>query len=253
MILEEDQKVRLVIQKLGLSSMSFFDPKERIIEYRLQGRIGPLISLTVKTFVETVAARSPAPGGGSVAALLGALGAALPVMVGQLTYGKKSVDKYDKQARAVIPPMYKLMQELMPMIDGDTIAFESYMSATRLPRGTDEEKRKYDEEVENAVLKTVNSPLNIGRTANRMWPHLQELAKFGNFNCISDIQVGVRCLEAAIWGAYYNVLTNLGSLKDEEKRKAAEKEIQGIVDAVTEERQKVLDILESRRPELGSP
>ncbi|XP_046580463.1 formimidoyltransferase-cyclodeaminase-like isoform X1 [Haliotis rubra] len=139
-ILEEDQKLRLVINRLGLNSLGAFSPKERIIEYMIRGdEDGPLVSMDVKDFVMTVGSRSPSPGGGSVAALCASVGAALGAMVGFLTYGNRKFADLDPQMRKVIPPVYTAMKDLIPFIDADAGAFSEYMLAVKLSHKTEED------------------------------------------------------------------------------------------------------------------
>ncbi len=135
-VLGERQKLRLAIDRLGLSSVRPFDPDEKIIEYMIEGEEdGPLIRKTVRGFVEAVGARSSAPGGGSVAALMGALGAALGAMVGWLTYGRRKYEKLDSAVREHLPPLVELQEELLRMIDADTDAFGDFMAALRDAEG----------------------------------------------------------------------------------------------------------------------
>merc|ERR1712168_262288 len=124
MVLEEDQKVHLAINRMGLSTLSPFNAKERIIEYCL-GNSGKdlLVEQTVADFVKSVGARTPAPGGGSVAALVGALGCGLAAMVAKLTYGKRQWEQFDVQMRKLLPPLNSSMLEIVDMIDADTNAF----------------------------------------------------------------------------------------------------------------------------------
>ena len=141
-ILEEDQKIRLVIDKLGLHSMKQFLPKERIIELMLKEDGKPkLIEKTVQQFVRCVGARTPAPGGGSVSALVAAMGAALGTMVGLLSYGKRQYEDSDAQMRKIIPPLHETMNLLLPCVDKDTEAFNEYMIALKLPKTTPEEAK----------------------------------------------------------------------------------------------------------------
>jgi glutamate formiminotransferase/formiminotetrahydrofolate cyclodeaminase len=140
-ILDERQKIRLVIERLGLNSVSPFDPDERVIEYMIENEgAEPLASLSVRGFVEELGARTAAPGGGSAAALIAALGAALGAMVGWMTYGRRKFAAVDGIMRQQIPPLYRAMHDLIPMIDADTNAFNDYLAAMGMPRDSDEER-----------------------------------------------------------------------------------------------------------------
>ena len=127
-ILDEDQKVRLAVERLGLNSVAPFNPKEKIIEYRVaEKRNEPLAGMSLRTFIEEVASRSSAPGGGSVSAALAALGAALGAMVGKLTYGVRKFETVDAYMRKNIPLLHDTVAKLIPMIDADTTAFNDFM------------------------------------------------------------------------------------------------------------------------------
>lgn len=152
MVLEEDQKVHLAINRLGLSTLSPFNPKERIIEYCLQtDEKNLLISKTVSDFVKSVGARSAAPGGGSVSALVGALGCALAAMVGKLTYGKKQWVHLDTRMRALLPPLHGSMLRVLELVDKDTEAFNDFFSAMKLPKETPEQIATREEEMQKVT------------------------------------------------------------------------------------------------------
>ncbi|XP_067005127.2 formimidoyltransferase-cyclodeaminase [Anabrus simplex] len=247
-VLEEDQQVRLVISRLGLSSLQPFIPRERIIEYRLpgSGKAGPLARLTVETFVSSVGARTPAPGGGSVAALLGALGAALGTMVGQMTYGKRQFEEYDTIMRRLIPKVHSVMKELVPFIDADTSAFAKYMEALKLPKRTEEEELARNNALQEALCGAVKVPLSMAQTANRLWPSLRELATVCNLGTASDLQVGARCLETAAWGAFYNVHINLRDLQDTTLKEQFFSAAKQAVESAEQGCAAVLEVMEKR-------
>lgn len=216
-LLEEDQKIRLVVDRLGLHSVGAFSPKDRIIEYMIdKEKDGPLISMDVKDFILTVGARSPTPGGGSVAALTATLGAALGAMVGFLTYGNKKFHHLDGQMRQLLAPLYKTMKDLMVFIDADAAAFNDYMTAVKLPKNDPAEKAKREEKLQDGLKSAISVPLKLAVTANTLWPTLKALASVANIACKSDLQVGVKSIETGVWGAYQNVLINLKQVKDEE-------------------------------------
>ncbi|KAF2356966.1 Formiminotransferase catalytic domain [Trinorchestia longiramus] len=225
-ILEEDQKIQLAIHRLGLSQLSPFIPKERIIEYCLaEGdpalrSMGTLGKTSVGQFVKAVAARTPAPGGGAVAAAVASLGSALGAMVGQLTYGKRQWEELDTIMRKNIPTLHAAAMELLPAIDRDAQSFSDYMSACCLPSSTKEEEKIKNSAVAEAAIQTVVVPLDIMQAVDSAWPALAHMAEVGNINCKSDVQVGARCLETGSWGAYYNVSINLDNVSDKDERHA---------------------------------
>jgi glutamate formiminotransferase/formiminotetrahydrofolate cyclodeaminase len=180
--------------------------------------------MTVRDFIELVGARTSAPGGGSVSALIAAMGAALGAMMGWMSYGSKKFEHLDSKMRKLIPPLHENMMKLIPMIDADTNAFNDYMTAMKLPKGTDKESKLRNEKMQEGLKKAINIPLEVMRTADLCWPEMTELAKLGNINSSSDLAVGAKSLETGIWGAFKNVEINLVQVKDEKFKKAVLKE-----------------------------
>jgi glutamate formiminotransferase/formiminotetrahydrofolate cyclodeaminase len=239
-ILDQDQKVRLAIDRLGLNSLYLFDPKERIIEWKVESTDPPkpLLDISVTKFVHEVRARTPAPGGGSVAALVGALGASLASMVGLLTYGKKQWEHLDETMRGVIPPLYSIVDEILPLIEADTAAFELYVEACKSTKNPESEK------AQAALLQAINVPMELARKLASLWPHIEQIAKLGNPNCLSDIQVGIKCIETGIWGARCNVLINCSSLTNNSLKGDLVKEANGLYDTGKEQAERILKSLE---------
>ena len=219
-ILDEMQKIRLVIDRLGLSSISAFIPEKRIIEYMISEKSNePLASLSVRSFVELVGARTSAPGGGSVSALIASLGAALGAMVGWMSYGNKKFEHLDSTMRKLIPPLHEKMKQLIPMIDADTNAFNDYMMAMKLPKKTDEEQNVRKEKMQEGLKKAVMIPLSVMRISDSCWEWMIKMAKHGNISSKSDLEVGAKSLETGIWGAFKNVEINLPAIDDEKCKK----------------------------------
>ena len=247
MLVDEEQKIRLVIERLGLNSISHFDPKKRIIEYMLEEENNePLASLTLRGFIEEVANRSSAPGGGSASAAIAAIGVGLGCMVGQLTYGIRKFENIDKEIRKLIPPLYDSVQKLIPMVDADTNAFNDYMEAMRLPKNTDAEKAIRDEAMQNGLKKAIEIPLATMQYGDDAWEAMIQVAEFGNIASKSDVEVGARALEMGIWGAYKNVLINLVDIKDKEFIKQTTDKATVIKDRAATKMNAVLDILDKR-------
>ena len=219
-IVDEKQKIRLVVERLGLNSVSPFNPEKRIIEYMIaEGGSEPLASMSVRSFVELVGARSSAPGGGSVSALIASMGAGLGAMMGWMSYGTKKFEHLDADMRKLIAPLHVNMKKLIPMIDADTNAFNDYMTAMKLPKDTDEQKKLRTGLMQEGLKKAINVPLGVMRTADDCWPHMIELAKIGNASSASDLAVGAKSLETGIWGAMKNVEINMGQINDEKYKK----------------------------------
>uniref|UniRef100_A0A8C9SVU2 Formimidoyltransferase-cyclodeaminase n=1 Tax=Scleropages formosus TaxID=113540 RepID=A0A8C9SVU2_SCLFO len=216
-VVEEEHKVRLVVSKLGLDSLGPFVPKERIIEYMVENTQEDkrLVSLPLQQFVRSVGARTAAPGGGSVSAAIAAMGAALGSMVGQMTYGKKQFESLDSVMRRLIPPFHQAMNELLAMVDEDSSAFNAYMDALKLPKSTTDEIKRREVAMQEGLKEAVGVPLSLAERINQLWPCLKELEVYGNVACRSDLQVAAKALEAAVFGAYYNVTINLKDITDE--------------------------------------
>jgi glutamate formiminotransferase/formiminotetrahydrofolate cyclodeaminase len=216
-ILEEEQKIKLAVNRLGLDSISKFEPNKRIIEYLVKyERNEPLASSTVRDFIQKIADRTPAPGGGSASASIAAIGAALGCMVAQLTYGVRKFENLTDALRKIIPPLYFGTRELIGMIDEDTNAFNDYMQALRLPKNTKEEQEIRDKAIQEGLKKAIEVPLKTMQLADKCWDALLEVAKIGNIASKSDVEVGAKALETGIWGAYRNVLINLPSISDKD-------------------------------------
>ncbi|KAM9700179.1 LOW QUALITY PROTEIN: formimidoyltransferase-cyclodeaminase-like, partial [Menidia menidia] len=164
-VLEEEHKIRLVISKLGLDSLGPFKPQERVIEYMVRSEDpGRLASLTLQQFVQSVAARTPAPGGGSVSAAIAALGAALGAMVGQMTYGKRQFERQDAVMRRLIPPFHQAANQLLRMVDADSDAFNHYMAAMKMPKSSAEEIKSREAALQEALRGAVSVPLALTLT-----------------------------------------------------------------------------------------
>lgn len=246
-IIDERQKIRLAVERLGLNSISRFDPDKRIIEYMIrEDDEEPLASMSVRGFVELLGSRTSAPGGGSASALIASMGAALGAMVGWMTYGKRKFDDKDAIMRAIIPPLDAAMRELIPMIDADTNAFNDYMAALGLPQDTDVEKAARATAMQEGLKKAIDVPLGVMRAADRCWDAMISMAEHGNVASKSDLEVGAKALETGIWGAYRNVMINLPGVKDEAYSKSITKEVEAIVGRAKEKSEEVMDVLRRR-------
>lgn len=247
MILEEDMKIKLVVDRLGLNAITPFEPKKKIIEYMIdENHNEPLANLTLRGFIDEIGARTSSPGGGSAAAAIAAIGAALGTMVAQLTYGIRKFEAVDKEMRAVLPKMFETYKSLIPMIDKDTQAFDGYMEAMRLPKETEEEQKFRNDKMQEELKKAVEVPLGTMKIANSIWEEMKEVARFGNLASHSDVEVGAKALETGIWGAYRNVLINLPTIEDTDYKTRIKAEAERIVAESQIETKKILDIIENR-------
>jgi glutamate formiminotransferase/formiminotetrahydrofolate cyclodeaminase len=209
----EKELVRTAVQSLGLAEISPFKPEHKIIEYRFR-KIGPLASMNLVDFCAELASDSPAPGGGSIAALNGALSAGLSAMVGNLTYGKKGYEKVREEMESVAEKAQPLKDFFIEAIDKDTEAFNCLMAAFSLPKKSDEEKKTRQDAVDEATKGATMVPFAVlekSRTAAEL--ALVTVMK-GNRNSLSD--AGVAGLTAAVCaeGALYNVLINTQEMAD---------------------------------------
>lgn len=246
-ILDEDQKIRLAVERLGLNSVAPFDPKTKIIEYIIaKAPNEPLAGMSVRAFIQEVAGRNIAPGCGSVSAAIAALGAGLGAMVGKLTLGVRKFETVDAEMRTLIPPLHEAALALIPMIDADTSAFADYVAALGLPENTDEETRFRKAQLQLGLKKTIEVPLFIMTQGDKVWDAMMGVAQYGNIASRSDLEVGVRALEAGIWGAYRTMVSNMDEINDPEYRKKIMEQADAVRDRAAENCQNILDILEKR-------
>ena len=246
-VLEEDQKIKLVIDRLGLRSVTDFDPKKRIIEYMIkEKKEEPLADMPTRDFIKSIKARTTAPGGGSASAAIAAIGTALATMVAHLTYGWRKFEHLDEPLRKVIPPLYEITDDLIPMIDEDTNAFNDFMEAIRMPKNTEEQKKARHDAMQEGLKKAIDVPLTTMQRGDSAWDTLIEVAKIGNINSSSDVAIGARALEVGIWGAYKNVMINMPDIEDEEYKKRTIAEAEEMVQRAKEKCDEILNILEDR-------
>lgn len=214
----EKELIRIAIQTLGLTEIKPFIPGEKIIEYRVENKKS-LLDAATRDFIDEVSMDSPAPGGGSVSALSGALSGALLSMVCSLTVGKKGYEDAQERVKEIGVKAQGLKDELIKLVDEDTEAFNGIMSAMRLPKKTEEDKKKRDEAVEKATKKAILVPLRIMHEGKKIMELLKDAAGICNVNAISDIAVAALEAETAVKGAALNVDINIPNVRDEVFRK----------------------------------
>ena len=246
-ILDEKQKIQLVVDRLGLNSVSQFKPEERIIDYLIKEKKNePLASMSTRAFIESINARTSAPGGGSASAAIAAIGAGLGSMVAKLTYGVRKFEQHEMALRKVIPVLHKAALDLIPMIDADTNAFNDYVEAVRMPQKTEAEKTARFEKMQTGLKKAIEVPLTTMKIGDSAWEAMIEAAKIGNIASKSDIQVGARALELGIWGAWKNVLINMKDIQDEKFVSEITNEANEIRLRAEKNSKEILEILEKR-------
>jgi len=211
----EEEIIRMAVLSLGLNDVSRFDPDKKIIERQFKEAGKTLVSLDLRAFADEVSMDSPAPGGGSVAALCGALSAALSSMVANLTYGKKGYEGSGEDMKRVAIRAQELKDELLRAVDLDTRAFNKVIEAFRLPKGTEDQNREREAAVEDASKEAALVPLGVLAAAAELIELAEAVARKGNRNSVSDAGVAGLTAQAAGEGAYYNVRINLPGIKDE--------------------------------------
>jgi len=246
-IYEEDQKLRLAIDRLGLSSVAPFRPKDKIIEYIVAEPLNePLAGMSVRAFIEEIGARSTAPGGGSASAAMAAMGVGLGSMVAKITNGVRKFEKAQPYMQRHIPLLHELTRKLIPMIDADTSAFNEYMEGLRMPKGKDDDDpaTKARNAKMQAGLKTaINVPLTTMRLGDSAWNALCEIASYINPASKSDLEVGVKALETGIWGAFRNVSINMKDIEDKSFGAEIVREAEAIAERARVKCLEVLSIL----------
>jgi glutamate formiminotransferase/formiminotetrahydrofolate cyclodeaminase len=204
--------VEVAVQSLGLAELKPFKPQEAIIEWRLAAGKKSLAGLTLEAFADELASDSPAPGGGSVAALVGSLGAALCSMVANLSVGRKGLEHADKANNAIAEAAQSLKAELLHAIDDDTQAFEEFMAASRLPKASPAEAAARAAALDRATKRAVDVPLHVLGRMGAVLRLAEGALENGNPNAASDAASAAACALAAAEAAHYNVLTNIRPL-----------------------------------------
>jgi glutamate formiminotransferase/formiminotetrahydrofolate cyclodeaminase len=211
----EDELVRIAVKSMGLDELGPFDPQKKIIEYRMQeGEARRLVNMTVTRFAQETASELPAPGGGSVAAYCGVLGASLGTMVANLSSHKKGWDARWKEFSDYAAEGQTLIKEMLYLVDEDTNSFNAIMAAFGLAKGTDEEKAIRKAAIEAATIYAIKIPFRTMEVAFSAMELAIQMAAKGNPNSVSDAGVGALCARTAVKGCYLNVRINAQDLKE---------------------------------------
>ncbi len=212
----EEEKVKIAVKSLGLDDLKPFHPNEKIIEYVLRDASStPLLNMDLRAFANETAGESPAPGGGSIAAYVGALGISLGTMVANLSAHKRGWDEQWEMYSdwAVKGDQYK--EKLLTLVDEDTHAFNKIMDAFGLPKSSNEEKEARVQAIEDATKYAIEIPLLVMETSYQSMVVMDKMVDVGLQTSLSDAAVGALCARTAVMGAYLNVKINAGDLKDE--------------------------------------
>lgn len=243
----EEEIIRIAIKSMGLDDLKPFNPREKVIEYMLEEQSGKrLIDMTCKGFAEETASESPAPGGGSISAYMGALGAALGTMVANLSSHKAGWDDRWEEFSAWAEKGQALMAELLHLVDEDTEAFNRIMAVFAMPKTTDEEKAARSAALQVATLYATEVPLRTMKAAERVFEIVKAMAEQGNPNSVSDAGVGALAARSAVLGARLNVRINAAGLKDKAKAAELVGEADEIAARVVAMEQEVLKIVEEK-------
>ncbi len=245
----EEEIIFIAVKSLGLDELAPFDPTEKIIEYKLeklQGNSKKLINLNIREFANETASESPAPGGGSVSALAGAIGSALGAMVANLSANKRGwddkVDYYSEFAEKLL----EIKEELLQLIDEDTQAFNKIMEAGKLPAKNEEQKRFKKKALEDATKYAVEVPLKTMQMCVQAFPYVEEMAKTGNPNSITDVAVGAWNLWSGVNGALLNVRINLTGIDDKEYLEKIQAQTRKLLQKAEEYKNRILQITEEK-------
>lgn len=214
----ESELIKIAVKSLGLDDLKPFNPKDKIIEYVLQDTPSSkkLMEMTCSDFADETASESPAPGGGSIAAYMGALGVSLATMVANLSSHKPGWDDRWEEFSEWANKGQELKNELIRLVDEDTNAFNKIMDAFSMPKSTEEEKMYRTEAIQSATKYAIEIPLRVMVKSFEAFEIIKAMAEIGNPNSVSDAGVGALAVRSAILGAYLNVKINAAGLKDKE-------------------------------------
>jgi glutamate formiminotransferase/formiminotetrahydrofolate cyclodeaminase len=240
----EKELIHIAVKSMGLDELSPFKPEERIIEYLLKDTGSEkLVNMSLKAFADETASESPAPGGGSIAAYLGALGVALGTMVANLSSHKKGWDDRWREFSLWAEKGQEIKSRLIRLVDEDTRAFNAIMDAFSLPKTSDQEKQQRNSAIEEATRQAINVPLEVMRESYSSFEVIRAMAETGNPNSVSDAGVGALCARSAVLGAWLNVKINASGLKDADYVKKVIEEGEKIVQEAVKREQEILEIV----------
>ena len=248
--LPERELVRIAIESMGLGNLKPFNPDEKVVEYILEAEeqkgVKKLVDMTCTGFAEETASESPAPGGGSISAYMGALAAALGTMVANLSSHKAGWDDRWEYFSNWADNGMAVMNELLYLVDEDTAAFNKIMDVFGMPKSTDEEKAARAEAMEVATLYATQVPLRTMKAAYKAFEVVRAMAEEGNPNSVSDAGVGALAARSAVMGACLNVKINAAGLKDRAVADALVKEAEEIQVAAQKAEAEILAVVESK-------
>lgn len=248
--ISEEEIIKIAVKSMGLDDLRPFDPKEKVIEYLMadEDRTAQkerLVRMSLKAFADETASESPAPGGGSISAYMGALGAALGTMVANLSAHKRGWDERWKEFSDQADKGQEVMRELVELVDEDTAAFDRIMETLKMPKGSEEEKASRAAALEAATLYAAQVPLRTMKAALKALPLCLAMARTGNPASASDAGVGALAATAAVRGAQLNVRINSAGLADREKASELVSEAERIAKEALTLQEEVLETVNS--------
>lgn len=245
--ISEAELIRIAIKSMGLDELGPFEPNKRIIEYILRDTdSSPLLQMNLRRFADETASESPAPGGGSISAYVGALGISLATMVANLSSHKKGWDDRWKEFGDWAVKGNHLKDQLLDLVDEDTRAFNRIMDAFGLPKSSDAEKAKRKQAIQEATKHAIEVPFKVMQLSLSSFEIIKAMASSGNPNSVSDAGVGALCARSAVYGAYLNVKINTGSYDDKEYVAAKLKEADAMLQQALALEKEVLQIVDAK-------
>ena len=245
--ISEEEIIRIAVKSMGLDELKPFKAEEKIIEYMLEKQnTSRLIDMTCRGFAYETASESAAPGGGSISAYMGALGAALGTMVANLSSHKAGWDERWEEFSIVAEQGQQLMSELLALVDEDTEAFNRIMAVFAMPKSTEAEKAQRSAALQSATLYATQVPLKTMKVSLKVFDIVRAMAADGNPNSVSDAGVGALAARSAVLGAQLNVKINAAGLKDRDTAEALIAEAAKIAEQAKKLEREVLDIVNSK-------
>ena len=213
----EKEIIKIAIKSLGLDELSLFNPNERIIEYMIENnKESNLIDMSLKDFANETSSESPAPGGGSIAAYCGAIGASLATMVANLSANKRGWDNRWEEFSDYAEKGLNFQDQLLNLVDEDTIAFNQIMEAFKLPKDNKADTEKREIAIQESTKNAIETPFKVMEIALASMDIVKKMAEIGNPNSITDACVAALCARTAVRGAFLNVKINCLDYKDKE-------------------------------------
>ncbi|MCF6224430.1 MAG: glutamate formimidoyltransferase [Flavobacteriaceae bacterium] len=243
----ESEKIKIAVKSLGLDDLKPFNPEEKIIEYLLEDKsTKKLVDFTVTGFAEETASESMAPGGGSIAAYVGALGVSLGTMVANLSSHKAGWDDRWKEFSDWAVKGQAYQNKLLFLVDEDTNSFNKIIDGFRMPKGTPEEKELRKQAIENATKYATEIPFQVMETAFNSMEVMDAMLKDGLQNSLSDSAVGILCAKTAVTGAYFNVRINAKDIKDRAFADEIISKAEKIYQATAQKEKEVIAFIDSK-------